>query len=82
MDGNQRPDASLRTLIGTCALALDELTLPESRLKQIEFWRRLEELGIALATVRTARCGSTPMASDAFERLLLALINVLALRDT
>ena len=97
MDGNQGPKDKLRSVIAMCGRALEEVTLPESSAGQIEVWRRLEELSAAFATVRTrfevavvlsrvpisaSGAGTTPMASEAVDRLLLALNNVLALRDT
>ncbi|AOT03872.1 hypothetical protein ASPU41_11600 [Arthrobacter sp. U41] len=84
-------------MIAMCGRALEEVTLPESSAGQIEAWHRLEELGSALATVRTrlevaavlsrvptsaSDVGTTPMASEAVDRLLLALNNFIALRDT
>jgi len=60
-------------------------------------WRRLDELSAALAAVRTrlevavilcrapistSGMGTSPMATEAADRLLLAVNNVLALRDT
>ncbi|MET3951719.1 hypothetical protein [Arthrobacter sp. UYEF36] len=97
MDGNQGPIDELRSVIAMCGRALEEVTLPESSAGQIEACRRLEELSAAFATVRTrlevalvlgrvpisaSGTGTTSMASEAVDRLLLALNNVLALRDT
>ena len=97
MDGNQGPKDELRSMIAMCGRALEEVTLPESSAGRIEFCRRLEELSAAVATVRTrfevalvlsraprstSGVGTSPMAAEAADRLLLALINVLAFRDT
>ncbi len=97
MDGNHGPEDRLRSVLVMCARALEEVTLPESNAGRIEFRRRLEELSSAVATVRTrfevalvldrvprstSGVGTSPMASEAVDRLLLALINVLAFRDT
>ena len=80
-----------------CGRALEEIPFPQSSAGRIEVWQRLEELSSALATVRTrlevavvlsrvptstSGVGTSPMASEAFDRLLLAVNNVLALRDT
>ena len=97
MDGNQGPEDKLRRVMAMCGRALEEVTLPESNAGRIEFWRRLEELSSALATVKTrlevalvlsrvptatSGVGTSPMASEAVDRLLLALNNVIAFRDT
>ena len=97
MDGNHGPEDRLRSVLVMCARALEEVTLPESKAGRIEFRRRLEELSSAVATARmrfevalvlsrvprsTSGVGTSPMASEAADRLLLALINVLAFRDT
>ena len=97
MDGNHGPEDKLRSVIAMCGRALEEVTLPESSAGQIESSRRLEELSSAFAIVRTrfevavvlsrgpiytSGVGNSAMASEAVDRLLLALNNVLALRDT
>lgn len=96
MDGNLGPE-ELRIVVAMCGRALDGVSLPETNAGRIEFLRRLEELSSALAAVRTrlevalvlsrvptakSGVGTTPMASEAVDRLLLALINVIALRET
>jgi hypothetical protein len=85
-----------------CNRSLREMTLPEDSAGLIEGYRRLDELSAALGTVRTrlevavvlsrvpiatSGVGTSPMASEAVERLRRALINVLAInvrahRDT
>jgi hypothetical protein len=97
MDGNQGPQVELCSVIALCCRALEGWTLPESNAGRIEAWRRLDELSAALATVRTrfevalvlsrvprstSGVGTTPMATEAVVRLLLAVNNVIALRDT
>ena len=97
MDGNHGPEDKLFSVLAMCGRALEGVTLPESRAGQIESWRRLEELGSALATVRarlevavvlnrvpisTSGVGTSAMASEAVDRLLVAVNNVLALGDT
>ena len=97
MDGNRGPQDKLLSAVALCGRALEEVTLPESNAGRIEMCRRLEELSSALATVRTrlevavvlsrvpmsaSGVGTTPMASEAVDRLLLALNNVLALGET
>lgn len=97
MDGNQGPQDELLSVLAICVRAFEEVTVPKSSPGRIEMLRRLEELSSAFATVRTrlevalvlsltpisaSGVGTTPMASEAVERLLLALNNVLALRDT
>ena len=96
MDRNDGPE-ELRSVIAMCARALEEVTLPETNAGRIEFWRRLEELSCASATVKTrlevalvlsrvptspSDVGTSPMASEAVDRLLLAVNNVIAFRDT
>jgi hypothetical protein len=96
MDGNQGPEDKLRSVLAMCR-ALEEVTLPKSNAGRIELLRRLEELSSAVATVRTrfevglvlsrvptsaTGVGTTPMASEAADRLLLALNNVVAFRET
>ena len=81
----------------SAAAAFEGSTLPESSAGLIESWQRLEELSSALATVKTllevalvlsraptatSGVGTSPMASEAVDRLLLALNNVIAFRDT
>ncbi|MET4137398.1 hypothetical protein ABIC21_003638 [Pseudarthrobacter sp. PvP090] len=71
--------------------------MPERSAGLIEMWRRLEELSSAMAVARTrlevalilcraptyaSGMGTSPMATEAADRLLLAVNNVLALRDT
>ena len=97
MDGNQGPQDKLLSAIAICGRALEEVTLPKSNAGRIEMWRRLDELSAALAAVRTrlevavilsrvpistSGAGTTAMATEAADRLLLAVNNVLALRDT
>lgn len=96
MDGNHGPQDELLSAIAMCGRAFEEVTLPKSNAGRIELWRRLEELSSAMATVRTrlevalvlsrvpiaSGVGTSPMASEAVDRLLLALINVIAFRDT
>lgn len=97
MDGYLAPEDKFRIVLVMFARALEEVTLPESSAGRIEFCRRLEELSAAVATVRTrlevavvlrhapistSGVGTSPMASAAVDRLLLALINVIAFRDT
>lgn len=106
MDGNWGPetvrvmagryDGDLRDVVAMCLHALQQIKVPEGGAEQIEFCRRLEELGSALAPVitrlevaavlsrvpiATSGVGTSPMASEAADRLLLALINVVAQRD-
>jgi orotate phosphoribosyltransferase-like protein len=93
----RRYDGDLVSLIRMCNRALQDITLPVSSAGQIEFCRRLDELSSALATVRTrlevaavlsrvpiatSGVGTSPMAAEAVDRLLLALINVVAHQDT
>ena len=97
MEGNQGPQDELRSVLAMCGRALEEVTLPETNPGRIECWRRLEELISALATVRTrlevalvlsrvptspSEVGTSPMASEAVDRLLLAVNNVIAFRET
>ena len=87
----------LRSVIAMCDRALDWFSLPESQAGRLESLRRLDELSSALATVRirfevalvlsraprpTSGVGTSPMASEAVDRLMLAVNNVIALRDT
>jgi hypothetical protein len=77
-----------------CNRSLREMTLPEDSAGLIEGYRRLDELSAALGTVRTrlevavvlsrvpiatSGVGTSPMASEAVERLRRALINVMAI---
>ena len=88
-----RDEVNLPGVVAVCCLALQQITVPEGGAEQIEFCRRLDEVGSALATVRTrlevaavlsrapiAMCGigTSPMASEAADRLLQAMINLLA----
>ena len=97
MERNEGPEGELRSVIAMCGRELEEVTLPEANAGRIEFLRRLEELSSAFATVRTrlevalvlsrgpiaaSGAGTTSMASEAVDRLLLALNNVIAFRDT
>ncbi|MET4096008.1 hypothetical protein ABIB51_002956 [Arthrobacter sp. UYCu712] len=97
MDGNHGPEDELRSVIGMCSRALEGFTLPESSAGLLEAWRRLDELGSALATLKTrlevavvltrvplstSGLGTSPMASEAVDRLILAVNNVIALRET
>ncbi|MBP1137058.1 hypothetical protein JOE31_003290 [Arthrobacter sp. PvP023] len=107
MDGNQGSEAArtmagrdgdnLRGVVAMCLHALQQIKVPEGGAEQIEFCRRLEELGAALAPVitrlevaavlsrapiATTGVGTSPMAHEAGDRLLFALINVVAQRDT
>ena len=97
MDGNPGPQDEILSALAMCGPALEEVTLPKSNAGRIELWRRLEELSSAMATVRTrlevalvlsrvptspSGVGTTPMASEAVDRLLLAINNVRAFRDT
>ncbi|KQN85120.1 hypothetical protein [Arthrobacter sp. Leaf69] len=96
MDGNQGPE-ELRSVLAMCGRALEDVTLPKSNVGRIELLRRVKELSFASATVKTrlegglvlsrvptspTHMGSSPMASDAVDRLLLAANNVIAFRDT
>ena len=87
----------LRSVIAICDRALEGFTLPESKAGMLESLRRLEKLSSAMATVgtrfevalvlsrvprSTSGAGTSPMASEAADRLLLAVNNVIALRDT
>ena len=96
MERNRGPEGELRSVIAMCGRALEEVTLPESSAGQIESLRRLEELGSALATVMTrlevavvlsrgpiltSGVGTSAMASEAVDRLLVAINNVVAVRD-
>jgi hypothetical protein len=87
----------LRSVMTMCDRALEEFTLPESQAGLLESLRRVEELSSALANVRTrfevglvlsraprstSGVGTSPMASEAADRLLRAVNNVIALRDT
>jgi hypothetical protein len=97
MDGNLGPQDELLSAIAMCDRAFEEVTLPKSNAGRLELLRRLEELSSAMATARIrlgvalviirvptypSGVGTTPMASEAVDRLLLALNNVIALRDT
>jgi hypothetical protein len=97
MDGNHGPEDKLRSVLARCSHALDEATLPEDRAGLIQSSRRLDELSAALATVRTrlevsvvltrvprstSGAGTSPLAAEAVDRLLLAVNNVIARRDT
>ena len=97
MDGNHGPQNELLSAIAMCGRAFEKVTLPKSNAGRIELWRRLEELNSALATVRTrlevalvlsrvptspSEVGTSPMASEAVDRLLLAVNNVIAFRET
>ena len=92
MDGNHGPEDELLSAIAMCGRAFEEVTLPKSNAGRIELWRRLEELTSALTTVRTSLevalvlsrgpTATSPMASEAVDRLLLAINNVIAFRDT
>ena len=97
MEGNQGPEEKLRSVVSLCGHALATFTLPESRPEMVESWRRLKELNAALDTVNTrlkvamvlnrgqfstGDPGTSPLATEAVDRLLLAVNNVLALRDT
>lgn len=48
-----RDEVNLRGVVAMCSLALQQITVPEGSLEQTEFCRRLDEMGSALATVRT-----------------------------
>ena len=97
MDGNHGPEDELRSVIAICDRALEGFTLPESKAGMLESLRRLEKLSSAMATVgtrfevalvqgrqprSTSGVGTSPVASEAADRLLLAVNNVIALRDT
>lgn len=97
MEGNQEPQYDIRSVLLMGGRALEDVTLPVTNAGRLEFGRRLEDLDSALATVRTrlevalvlsrvptspTEVGTSPMAAEAVDRLLLALINVLAFRDT
>jgi len=97
MDQNQGAKGDLRSVIALCYHTLVEMRLPESRESLIESEVRLEELESALGTVLTRLqvatalgngpvsaldVGSSPAAAAAVDRLLLALKNVVALRET
>jgi len=92
-----RDDYDLRSLITMCNRSLREITLPEDSAGLIEHHRRLDELSSALSTVRTrlevavvlsrvpvatSGAGTSPMASEAVDRLRRAIINVIAQGDT
>jgi hypothetical protein len=96
MDGNLGPE-ELRSVVAMCGRAVDKVTLPETNPGRIELLRRVEDVISALATVRTrlevglvlsrvptatSGVGTSPMASAAVDRLLLAINNVIAFRDT
>lgn len=87
-------EVDLRRVVAMCSLALQQITVPEGSAEQTEFCRRLDEVGSALATVRTrlevaavlsrvpiatSGIGTSPMASEAAGRLLSAVMNVLAM---
>ncbi|XAS65055.1 hypothetical protein ACOM2C_18430 [Pseudarthrobacter sp. So.54] len=97
MDGNEGPEDKLRSVLAMGGRAPEEVTVPRSRAGLIESWRRLEELSSALAAVTTrpevavvlsrvpmsaSGVGTTPMANEAVDRLLVAVNNVVAFRDT
>ena len=97
MQRNHGPEDKPPSVLALCGRALEETQFPESRMGRIVAWQQLEELSSASATVRTrlevalvlsrvptptSGVGTSPMASEAFDRLLLAVNNVLALRDT
>jgi hypothetical protein len=86
-------ERDLRGVVAVCSLALQQIAVPEGSAEQIEFCRRLDEVGSALATVRTrlevaavlsrapivtSGIGTSPMASEAADRLRRAMINLLA----
>ena len=88
-----KDEVDLRGVVAMCGLALQQITVPEGSAEQAEFCRRLEEVGSALATVRirlevaavlsraptaTSGIGTSPMASEAADRRLQAMINLLA----
>lgn len=97
-----RDDYDLRGLITVGNRMLREMTLPEDSAGVIELYRRLDELSSALGTVRTrlevavvlsrvpeatSGMGTSPMAAEAVDGLLRAIINVMAVnvrahRDT
>lgn len=96
MDDGRDALGNLRSVIALCCRALEEMALPEGSAGLIESAPRLEELKSAIATVTTRlevavvlrrgpavalEDGSTPMATEAVDRLLLALINVIALGE-
>ena len=95
MDGNLGPE-ELRTVMAMCGRALEEVTLPETNPGRIELLRRVEDVISALVTVRTrlevalvlgrvpratSGVGTSAMASEAVDRLLVAINNVVAFRD-
>ena len=95
MDGNLGPE-ELRTVMAMCGRAIEEVTLPETNPGRIELLRRVEDVISALATVRTrlevalvlgrvpratSGVGTSAMASEAVDRLLVAINNVVAFRD-
>jgi hypothetical protein len=92
-----RDEVNLPGVVAVCGLALQHITLPEGSAERTEFCRRLDEVGLALATVRTrlevgavlsrapiATCGlgTSPMASEAAERLLRAMVKLLAVNSS
>ena len=89
----ERKEVNLPRVVEVCSLALRQITVPEGSAELFEFCRRLDEVGSALATIgtraqvavvlsraRIGPCGfgTSPMASEAADRLLRATINLLA----
>ena len=76
MDGKQGPEDRLLSVMARCDRALEEATLAAVR-------TRLEvAVVLCRAPICTSGMGTSPMATEAADRLLLAVNNVLALRDT
>lgn len=89
----ERKEVNLSRVVEVCSLALRQITVPEGSAELSEFCRRLDEVGSALATIGTRAqvavvlsrapmgpcgVGTSPMASEAADRLLRATINLLA----
>ena len=88
-----RDEYDLHSLMTMFNRALQEMTLPKDHAGLVEHYRRLDELSSALSTVRTrlevavvlsrapiatSGIGTSPMASEAADRLRRAMINLLA----
>ncbi|KQR67015.1 hypothetical protein ASF98_08510 [Arthrobacter sp. Leaf337] len=89
----ERDEVNLPAVVAICSLALRQITVPEGSAEQIEFCRRLDDVVSALAIVRTrlqvaavlsrapiatSGIGTSPLASEAADRLRRAMINLLA----
>ncbi|MGP4032494.1 hypothetical protein [Pseudarthrobacter sp. 1C304] len=93
----QEEGDEFRDLIAKCGAALDQVPEPTSAAEFLETIRRLDELSAAMDGVKTrlevavilrsapkftSGMGASPMATEAADRLRLAINNVIALRET